>query len=80
MIEYKDFAKIIKDKRESTGLYQKDVAKELAIKKTRYNRIENGVLEPSFIELQQIARFLNIDLEEVLKLKGPMPLHRSLYD
>lgn len=68
---YREFSKIIKEKRIAKGLEQKEMAFHLAINKSKYNRIENGIQEPSFIELQSISIILEIDLTEVLELKKP---------
>ena len=79
MIDYKDFAKTVKLKRLELKISQKDAAKYLAIKQSKYSKIENGIQEPSFIELQFLVELLDIDLEDELKIKRPT-VHKPLYD
>lgn len=66
------FSKIIKQKRIEFGYKQKEMANKIPTQIVRYNRIENGSLEPSFIELQTICRILKLDLTEILELKKPI--------
>ena len=68
---YSRFAEIIKEKRIQLGILQKDMADRIPTQKSRYNRIENGISEPTFIELQAIAKILDLDLTEILELKKP---------
>ena len=70
-MSYKTFAEIIKNTRIERNYKQQNVAKELTISKTRYCKIENGYLEPTFIELQMICKYLDLDLTNILKLKEP---------
>ena len=49
------FSKIIKQKRIKFGYKQKEMANKIPTQIVRYNRIENGSLEPSFIALQAIC-------------------------
>jgi transcriptional regulator with XRE-family HTH domain len=71
-MNFTNFSEIIKQKRIAKGLLQKEMALKVPIQKARYNRIENGLLEPTFIELQAICRILEIVLTEVLELKKPI--------
>ena len=75
MISYKEFSKILKLKRERKEISQKEMAKRLGINKIRYNRIENGLLEPSFIELQLIIIEFDINLNDYIKEKMPIIGH-----
>ncbi len=77
---YRDFAKIIKEKREDIGISQKDMAMSLGLNRSSYNKIENGKMEPSFSTLQAICRLLSLDLTEILELKKPRGEHIRLYD
>jgi transcriptional regulator with XRE-family HTH domain len=79
-MNYKDFSLIIKYKRIEKGYTQKDFSRLLAISQSKYNKIENGNMEPSFILLQLISRYLEIDLNEILEIKKPISKHESLYD
>lgn len=71
-MNYYAFSKIIKEKRIQKGYLQKEMALKIPMQISRYNRIENGTKEPTFIELQSICRILEIDLTEVLELKKPI--------
>lgn len=71
-MNFSAFAKIIKEKRILKGFSQKSMALNIPIQKCRYNRIENGKIEPTFLELQAICRTLEIDLTETLELKKPL--------
>ncbi len=75
MISYKEFSKIIKYLRERKEISQKDMAKRLGINKIRYNRIENGLMEPSFIELQLIIIEFGININDYFKEKMPIIGH-----
>ena len=75
MISYKEFSKILKLKWERKEIIQKEMAKRLGINKIRYNRIENGLLEPSFIELQLIIIEFDINLNDYIKEKMPIIGH-----
>ncbi|MBQ9124277.1 MAG: helix-turn-helix transcriptional regulator [Acholeplasmatales bacterium] len=77
---YKEFAKIIKQKRIDSEYTQKEFAIMIPIRQTTYNKIENGNQEPTFIQLQAICKLLDIDLTEILELKKPNPEHQALYD
>lgn len=70
-MEYKKFAEIIKNKRMDLGYTQKDFARIINIGQSKYNKIENGNLEPSFVVLQRIAIELKLDLNELLEIKKP---------
>ena len=77
---YKEFAKYIKEKIESLFILQKDIAKQIPMKTPKYNKIENGKQEPTFLELQAICKILDIDLTEILELKSKELNHHSYYD
>lgn len=75
MISYKEFSKILKQIRERKEINQKEMAKRLGINKIRYNRIENGLLEPTFIELQLIIIEFEININDYIKEKMPIVGH-----
>ena len=75
MINYKEFSKILKQIRERKEISQKEMAKRLGINKIRYNRIENGLLEPTFIELQLIIIEFEININNYIKEKMPIIGH-----
>lgn len=63
---YKNFSKIIKNKRILAGISQKDFATILYISNSRYNKIENGSVEPNFCELLLICKHLKISLDKII--------------
>lgn len=66
---YKEFAELIKEKRIEMNISQKDMAFLIPLKASKYNKIENGKQEPSFFELSRICQILNININEIFKLK-----------
>ena len=80
MIEYRDFIKIITKTRLHQRKTKAYMASVIGINKQRYYRLENGVCEPTFIELQLICRELSINLDEVLKIKEALPKHEPHFD
>lgn len=63
----------IKQLRENKGLRQKEVANALDIGYSNYNKIENGNREISVKELQRLADFYNMSVDQVLKLDDNLP-------
>ena len=59
---YKDFSLIIKFKRMDKNISQKEFSRMLGISQSKYSKIENGIMEPSFFLLQIKSRYLEIDL------------------
>ena len=59
------------------GYTQYEFARMLTLKQSHYNKIENGLIEPSFGILQLICIYLEIDLTELLELKKPKLLNNS---
>ncbi len=66
-MNYTEFALIIKEKRIERRITQKKMAKKLSISPSKYNKIENGSSEPSFIELLLICNILDIDFSFIIK-------------
>ena len=63
----------IKKLREDKGLRQKEVANALDIGYSNYNKIENGNREISVKELQRLAQFYNITVDQVINLDDDLP-------
>jgi len=61
-----EIGKTIKKIREQKGLLQKQVAAQLGIGQTNYNKLENGGREPSVKELQGLAQLFDMTVDEVL--------------
>ncbi len=63
----------IKKLREDKELRQKEVANALDIGYSNYNKIENGNREISVKELQRLAEFYNISVDQTINLEGGLP-------
>jgi transcriptional regulator with XRE-family HTH domain len=63
----------IKALREAKGLLQKQVANELEIGYTNYNKVESGVREPSIEELQKLAKFFGVSVDAIISHEGLAP-------
>jgi transcriptional regulator with XRE-family HTH domain len=63
----------IKRIREQKGLLQKQVAAQLKIGQTNYNKLENGNREPSVKELQQLATLFGMTVDQILHFEGDIP-------
>src|ERR1035437_23336 len=61
-----DIAANIKKLREQQGMIQKQVASELGIGYSNYNKMENGMREPSVGELQKLAKLFSITVDELI--------------
>jgi transcriptional regulator with XRE-family HTH domain len=72
---YKEFAKIMKFKRQQLNITQKEMANRLLISNGKYNKIENGLREPDFELLLKIAKELNISLDLCIKKEKPKHLY-----
>jgi transcriptional regulator with XRE-family HTH domain len=72
--------KTIKQIREQKGMLQKQVAAELNIGTTNYNKLENGNREPSVKELQKLAALFDMTVDQVLNYEGEIPKEVSLED
>jgi len=68
-----DISANIKRLREQQGLIQKQVAMELGIGYSNYNKMENGAREPSVAELQKLANLYNITVDELLNPEDKTP-------
>lgn len=56
----------IKELRKQRGMTQAEVADELGIHLTNYNRLENGRADPSLSQLEHIARILRCEPSELI--------------
>lgn len=70
----------IKKIREQKGLLQKQVANELGIGYTNYNKMENGNREPSVAELQKLAKLFNMSVDQILNSDADIPNEITLED
>lgn len=66
MMTWDTFAKYIKKRRVFMNKTISETASELAINRYKYFRIENGLQEPNFIELQKIFEYFEIELNIII--------------
>ena len=66
--------------REQKGFLQKQVAAELGIGYTNYNKLENGNREPSVKELQALAKLFNLTADQLLNYEGELPQEVTVKD
>lgn len=71
---------VIKKIREQKGMLQKQVAAELGIGYTNYNKMENGNREPSVKEIQQLAKLFGMTVDQLLDFEGELPQEVSIED
>lgn len=64
--------------REQKNMLQKQVAADLEIGYTNYNKLENGNREPSVKELQMLARLFDMRVDDILNFEGELPNEVSL--
>ncbi len=58
------YADIIKKRRESMGLTQKDFAKRLSEKESTVHKVETGILQPSLLLAKKLQKLLKVKLIE----------------
>jgi transcriptional regulator with XRE-family HTH domain len=75
-----DITANIKRLREQHGLIQKQVAAELGIGYSNYNKMENGQREPSVEELKKLARLFNITVDALLNPEDTTPVEVVIED
>ena len=61
MMRWKEIAKDLRKIRKIKGIKVKDLCSDISISKDTYYRIENGVQEPNFTELQKILNYYEIE-------------------
>jgi len=61
-------------------LLQKQVASELGIGYTNYNKMENGNREPSVAELQQLAKLFSMTVDQILSTEAEVPNEVTVED
>lgn len=70
----------IKKIREQKGFLQKQVAADLGIGHTNYNKMENDNREPSVNELQQLSKLFNMSADDILNFEGTIPTEVKVED
>lgn len=76
----KEFYKMVKELRISKNITQKKMAFDIQIRPSKYNKIENGNLKPSFEEFKRISRYLNINLNRVFEIDKIDETYFMFYD
>lgn len=68
-----DLAQNIKALREQKGLLQKQVATEIGLGISHYNKIENGQREASVEMLDKLAKFYGISIDQIVHPDNEVP-------
>ena len=63
----------IKSLREQKGLLQKQVAAEIELGISHYNKIENGQREASVKILEKLAKLYGTTIDQIVHLEGELP-------
>ena len=66
-VELKVLGKTIRDKRESQGLTQVELAQKSGLDRNYIGMVERGERNPSFLSLLKIAHGLGLLIEEMIK-------------
>lgn len=59
--------KNLKQIRESKGLTQGDIAKELGVSRGYISNIENGKMNPTLATIENIAKAIKVSMDELIK-------------
>lgn len=70
----------VKRLREEKGFLQKQVASEIGLKPAHYNKIENGIVEPSVDILDKLAKFYGLTIDQIVHLEGDIPNEITIED
>jgi transcriptional regulator with XRE-family HTH domain len=68
----------IKKIREQKGLQQKQLAAEVGIPYTSYNKIETGSRDVTIEELDKIARYYGISIDQVVHFNEEVPVEVTI--
>ena len=66
-MEIKELGKLIKHRRNVLGLTVRDLSELAGISKTTISEIESGVRNPTFELLQNIFKYLNLEITVEIK-------------
>jgi transcriptional regulator with XRE-family HTH domain len=70
----------IKQIRKDKGLQQKQVAVEVGIDQSNYNKIENGKREPSVDLLNKLANLFGVSVDDILNPSKDIPKEITVED
>jgi putative transcription factor len=65
-----NYAALIKNAREKTGLKQEEVAKKIAEKESVLHKLESGVMQPDMSLARKLEKFFRIKLIEEVEVDG----------
>ncbi len=75
-----DVAGNIKKLREKQGMLQKQVALEIGLKPAHYNKIENGIVEPSILILNKLSKLYGVTIDQIVNLESGIPKEVMIED
>ena len=75
-----NIAENIKCLREQKGMLQKQVAAEIGLGISHYNKIENGQREASVKMLDKLAKLYGISIDQIVHLDGELPKEVTIED
>jgi transcriptional regulator with XRE-family HTH domain len=70
----------IKKIRKDKGLQQKQVALEIGVDQSNYNKIEKGSREVTVKELQKMAELFNVSIDQIVNFEGDIPKEVTIQD
>jgi transcriptional regulator with XRE-family HTH domain len=70
----------IKQLREQKGMLQKQVASEIGLGISHYNKIENGQREASVKILEKLAKLYGTTIDQIVHLEGELPTEVVIED
>jgi len=70
----------IKRLRKKKGLLQKQVAAEIGLGISHYNKIENGQREASVKNLDKLAKLFGTTIDDIVNMNGDIPEEVTLED
>lgn len=62
---------IIAGKRKAKGLTQAQLAEQMSIEKETISRVETGVISPTLSRLAQLAKILDCEMTDLLRISTP---------
>jgi transcriptional regulator with XRE-family HTH domain len=62
---------LIAQQRKSKGMTQAQLAEYMNLEKETVSRIETGVISPTLVRLAQLAKFLDCEINDFLKIDSP---------
>lgn len=72
--------KNIKKIREQKGITQQQIADLIHMHRSNYSKVESGQREPSIDALNKITKHFGITLDELVNMKGKIPVEEKLED